>query len=207
MSMEIIAPEFKPYGKTQRFKGFGVVLTEKIDGTNALVCVTEDGRVLAGSRNRWITPGKLTDNYGFAAFVEENKDELRKLGVGYHYGEWWGSGIGRGYDMGHDKVIVNGVLQNIPGAPARRVYSLFNTQRWGAHNPNTPACCSVVPVLYHGAFTGKEHLDAEKALLLTGSVAAPGYRRPEGICMYFLQTDTIFKVVFDKTGPSPIEAA
>ncbi len=187
-------PEFKPYGKTQRFKGFGVCITEKIDGTNALVHITDDGRLFAGSRNRWITPGKSTDNYGFAAWCEENREELLKLGPGYHYGEWWGAGVGRGYGF-----------SNVDGKPVRQL-SLFNTLRWGAHNPNTPKCCSVVPVLYSGAFTGKEHTEVEATLRAVGSVAAPGFMRPEGLCMYFFMSDQTFKVVFDKTGPSPIEA-
>lgn len=33
-----------------------MIVTEKIDGTNAQVHITEDGQVLAGSRSRWITP-------------------------------------------------------------------------------------------------------------------------------------------------------
>lgn len=32
------------------------VITEKIDGTNAQICITEDGQFLTGSRTRWITP-------------------------------------------------------------------------------------------------------------------------------------------------------
>jgi hypothetical protein len=203
---EVTEPEFKPYGKTQRFKGCGVCITEKIDGTNALMHITDDGRLYAGSRNRWLTPGKTSDNYGFAAWCLENEPELLKLGPGYHYGEWWGSGIGRGYGR-----------TNIGGQPDRTL-SLFNTLRWGIHNPNTPSCCSVVPVLYSGAFTGKEHTDAEAQLHLNGSVAQaqlmvergwlhiPTFMRPEGLCMYFFMSDQTFKVVFDKTGPSPIES-
>ncbi len=50
-----------------------------------------------GSRTRWITA--QDDNHGFARWVEGNKQELLKLGAGRHFGEWWGSGIQRGYGL------------------------------------------------------------------------------------------------------------
>jgi len=75
-----------------------VVVTEKIDGTNAQVTITEDGRFLTGSRNRWITPDD--DNHGFARWAKDHELELREgLGFGTHYGEWWGQGIQRRYGL------------------------------------------------------------------------------------------------------------
>ena len=97
----------------------GCIITEKIDGTNAQVCIDVDGTVRAGSRNRWLTPGD--DNFGFASWVKLHEDDLRQLGTGRHFGEWWGSGIQRRYGL------------------AEKRFSLFRT-------PSTlPACCSVVP--------------------------------------------------------------
>lgn len=57
-----------------------IVVTEKIDGTNAQILVSDDGKeLIAGSRNRWITTEN--DNHGFAKWVESNKEELiTKLG-------------------------------------------------------------------------------------------------------------------------------
>ena len=72
-----------------------VIVTEKIDGTNAQIRITEDGQFLVGSRSRWITPDN--DNHGFAKWAYAHKDSLMELGVGSHFGEWWGSGIQRGY--------------------------------------------------------------------------------------------------------------
>ena len=47
--------EFREFPKIPRmFRE--CVITEKIDGTNAQVIVTEDGRVAAASRSRLITP-------------------------------------------------------------------------------------------------------------------------------------------------------
>lgn len=124
--------EFKPWPKTPRlFRS--ILITEKIDGTNAAVIITSDGTVAAQSRNRLVTPGKLTDNYGFARWVEENADELRDvLGTGHHYGEWYGSGIGRNYGL------TNGDKR----------FALFNVNRYQnvPHLDRVPGL-DVVPVL------------------------------------------------------------
>ena len=166
--------EFKAWPKTPRLSKTQVVITEKIDGTNAAVIVTVDGRVLAQSRKRIITPGKGTDNYGFAAWVEENAEELRRLGPGYHYGEWWGNGIQRGYDQDH------------------KSFALFDVDRWtyatgSRHLPSAdvPPCCGVVPTLVRcAAIQLGEAVEAcLDGLREHGSQAAPGFMRPEGICV------------------------
>ena len=62
--------EFTPFPSIPRlFRE--IVITEKIDGTNACVHIAEDGvTVTAGSRNRWLT--LEDDNYGFARWVAEH---------------------------------------------------------------------------------------------------------------------------------------
>ena len=80
--------EFTEFPKMARLSR-EVIVTEKIDGTNAQVCIGEDGSMLAGSRTRWITP--QDDNHGFAAWVEAHREELLTLGPGRHFGEWWGA--------------------------------------------------------------------------------------------------------------------
>lgn len=167
---------FTPFQSIPRLKR-GIVVTEKIDGTNAQIFITEDGRVLAGSRSRWITPDD--DNYGFARWVAEHEDELHRLGPGHHFGEWWGQGIQRRYGLEEKR------------------FSLFNTGRWNAENP-PPACCHIVPVLYTGDFDTRE-IDAQLEHLRTnGSVAAPGFMRPEGVVIYHAQSRQLFKVTLDK---------
>ncbi len=101
--------EFREFDKIPRLKR-NVVITEKIDGTNACVVISPEGIISAQSRSQIITPDN--DNYGFARWVEDNSEELAKLGGGYHFGEWWGSGIQRRYGMD------------------RKVFSLFNVGRW-----------------------------------------------------------------------------
>ncbi len=181
--------EFQGFEKIPRLSKKACV-TEKIDGTNgqiyiaslrsdlrgqagwadlALKGMVEDESsnlyIFAGSRNRWLKPGGKDDNFGFAAWVKENADELFKLGPGRHFGEYWGRGIGRNYGL------------------EERRFSLFNSARWGAHNPNTPSCCSVVPVLAHCTLDMVD--DVMVRLKEQGSSAAPGFMDPEGVIVYY----------------------
>lgn len=155
-----------------------VVITEKIDGTNASVHVLEDGRVIAASRTRYISPPD--DNFGFAKWVESHADELREgLGVGSHFGEWYGSGIQRGYGL------VNG----------EKRFALFNVHRWGEVRP---ACCEVVPVLWTGPFDTEAIAGVANLLFMSGSKAVPGFMKPEGIVVYHTHARDSFKYTFDK---------
>ena len=166
--------EFIGFPKIGRLKR-SCVITEKLDGTNAQIVITEDGDFLTGSRNRWITPED--DNYGFSRWAHENKDELLKLGVGQHFGEWCGQGIQRRY-----------------GLDVKR-FSLFNAGRWNTEN--LPSCCHVVPILYQGEFDSAKIQFTMDDLGRNGSVAAPSFNNPEGIVIYHSATRTIFKQTFE----------
>lgn len=154
-----------------------VVVTEKIDGTNAQICIGDDGSIAAGSRNRWITPE--ADNFGFAAWVSEHADELRKLGPGRHFGEWWGHGIQRRYGL------------------AEKRFSLFNVSRW-SDDAERPSCCHAVPVLYRGLFDTAAVDQCLQSLIFKGSVAAPGFMKPEGIIVFHLAGNVGFKKTIEK---------
>lgn len=166
------------------FKGFPsiarlsreVIITEKLDGTNASITITEDGQFLTGSRTRWITP--QDDNYGFSKWAHANKDELMKLGVGSHFGEWWGQGIQRKYDMGE------------------KVFSLFNVSRWG-DDETRPSCCRVVPTLCIADFDIASIPNLMQSLAEHGSIAAPGFMKPEGIVIYHKHSGVLFKKTFE----------
>lgn len=149
-----------------------MIITEKIDGTNAQVIIDEDGTVAAASRTRLITP--KDDNYGFAKWVEANQDDLRKLGPGRHFGEWWGAGIQRTYGLKEKR------------------FSLFNVSLW-SDSVTRPACCGVVPVLYRGLFDTEEVTGRLYDLAITGSVAAPGFMNPEGVVVFHTASNTRFK--------------
>lgn len=165
--------DFIPFPKIPRLKR-GCVITEKLDGTNAQVVVGEDGTVRAGSRNRWITPED--DNYGFAGWVKRNEDELRNLGVGQHFGEWWGNGIQRGYGLKEKR------------------FSLFNSGRW-SDAEKRPACCGVVPVLYAGEFSSDTVDKVVAELKAGGSAAAPGFMQPEGVIVFMTASHHLYKVL------------
>lgn len=162
---------FESFGKIPRYSR-GIVITEKLDGTNAQIAITEDGKFLTGSRNRWITPED--DNYGFSRWAHENKEELMRLGVGRHYGEWWGAGIQRGYHLSEKR------------------FSLFNTGRW-SDDAVRPTCCHVVPVLWTGQFRD-EYIDMViEKLKENGSFAVQGFIDPEGIVIYHKASNSLFK--------------
>lgn len=173
-------PEFIKFPKIPRLSK-GMIVTEKIDGTNAQIVITGDGEIYAGSRNRWIEIGD--DNYGFAGWVEKNKEELLKLGPGQHFGEWWGLGIQRNY-----------------GQKEKR-FSLFNVGRWKefyqAHLDGKtdawPVCCDLVPTLYEGELDTQVVQDCIDDLNLNGSKAAPGFMKPEGVVVYHVASRTAYK--------------
>lgn len=167
---ELVLPEFPAFPKIPRLNR-EVVVSEKIDGTNAVIWVNDEGNKLhAGSRSRWITPE--SDNFGFARWVKENETELLKLGPGCHYGEWWGAGVGRRYNQ------------------KQKHFSLFNTERWAT---SRPSCCGVVPVLARGALDLVVPLAVEK-LRKEGSVAAPGFMDPEGVIVWHTAAQIYLKV-------------
>lgn len=171
--------EFEGFPKIPRLKR-NVVITEKIDGTNAQLAIPEDyhagNRMRIGSRNRWITP--QDDNFGFARWATEHEEELvAKLGPGRHFGEWWGAGIQRRYGL------------------TEKRFTLFNSARW--NESNLPSCCSVVPVLYAGEFTTDAVEGCMRRLREGGSVVAPGFMNPEGVVVYMQATGQMYKVTFD----------
>jgi len=178
-------PEFTPWPKVARLNR-RIVITEKIDGTNAAVGVTEDGEVYAQSRTRLITPE--ADNFGFARFVSARASDFRDLlGPGVHFGEWWGNGIQRGYGL-QDKR-----------------FSLFNTERWALYDGDFIEGVAVVPVLYEGPFDADSAgydgtSEITRALILLrehGSQAAPGFMKPEGIVLFHTAARTMFKVTLE----------
>ncbi len=187
--------DFKDFPKMARLAR-EMIVTEKLDGMNAQICISEEGTIQAGSRTRWITPED--DNFGFAAWVHAHSHELLGLGPGRHFGEWWGAGIQRGYGLNEKR------------------FSLFNATRWAAHDQDLalipsqdprvepkwqerpPICCGVVPVLIQGPFS-TEAVDACIQLLRErGSYAAPGFMKPEGVVVFHVAGNVGFKKTLEK---------
>lgn len=201
--------EFKVWPKTPRlFRE--IVVTEKIDGTNSAVIIEEvdpnldyssDEYVLdllerggkfyavaAQSRNRLIFPGKTTDNYGFAGWVQKNAEQLFDLlGPGRHYGEWWGKGIQKRYQNAH---------------PSLRGFALFNTEKHKGLYHRLPMDGGIdvlvepVHVLYQGPFSEEKIRDTLEQLKKYGSWTSPN-DSAEGIVIFHTQSRQTYKVTFD----------
>lgn len=199
--------EFVPWPKTPRlFRE--IVITEKIDGANSAVIIQESGldgecsayvlahverdgveyEIAAQSRNRLILPGKTTDNYGFAGFVQQNAEELFDLlGPGRHFGEWWGKGIQKRY--------VNQTA-GIKG------FALFNTEKYAtlkAWLPNPDGgevLVEPIHVLYRGPFSEQAIRDALNHLKDNGSWVSP-LSPAEGIVVFHTQSRQVYKVTLD----------
>ncbi|MGN6548400.1 MAG: RNA ligase family protein [Pararhizobium sp.] len=198
--------DFQPFPKLSRLAKWSqhCTITEKVDGTNAQIVITEadetdytapevtavvrdeeQGRsfaLRAGSRNRWITPGKETDNYGFASWVQSNAEELMKLGVGRHFGEWYGNGIQRGYGLDEKR------------------FALFNVDRFREGRDTPPACCEIVPVLYEGHYEEHHAEYAMSDLAEFGSQMVSGFMKPEGIIVHLRGPRVMLKKTFEFDG-------
>lgn len=186
--------EFIAWQKTARWNR-EVQLTEKIDGTNACIIVDDsqddEYRIFTQSRKRLITPGKTTDNYGFAQWVQENAEELVELlGPGRHYGEWYGKGIQRGYGLDHKR------------------FALFDIKNFGtaglepseAHpyqiHPTLPV--DVVPSLGFLPYPDDESIEgAVEWLRLFGSAIVPDFDRPEGAVLLHTAANIRFKILIE----------
>lgn len=192
--------EFKSWEKIPRLRR-DVTISEKIDGTNAAIVILPraegdyDAQLAAGellevgayvvaaqSRKRLIQPGKGTDNYGFAQYVWENAEAfVTTLGQGYHYGEWYGQGIQRGYGL------------------TEKRFALFNAPRWEAGKDagildDIPGL-GIVPVLFKGQYYDGLIGDMASALKQYGSQAVPGYMNPEGLVMWHSQSRDLYKII------------
>jgi hypothetical protein len=192
--------EFQPWPKIPRLNR-EIVVTEKIDGTNAAVQIVSlkelalghfdvpgwddnviarhDGyAVAAQSRKKLITP--QTDNAGFARWVSENAETLVELlGPGVHFGEWWGQKIQRGYGLDHKR------------------FSLFNTKQWGHLGVAAENHIGTTPVLYEGPFSQRAIEDCMTSLRGRGSYAAEGFLDPEGVVVYHTAANTMFKALLE----------
>lgn len=187
------SPEFEKFPRIPRlFRD--IEITEKIDGSNAQIIIPDDesAEIAVGSRNRYITPGKTTDNFGFAAWVLDNSAALRRLGPGKHYGEWFGAGIGRRYGM------------------AGRAWALFSQRGLPVGLPDN---VMTVPLLYAGPWEWNyNNAEVLQNVLLrlefNGSVAVPGFMEPEGVVVFHKASGKRFKYTFGgdaKSTPSPEE--
>ena len=177
----INADGFQAWPKTPRLYR-DIVVTEKIDGTNACVVVSDDGSVVfAQSRKKVILPSQ--DNFGFARWVFENRAMLAdKLGPGRHYGEWYGSGIQTGYGLKNGE----------------KYFMLFNANRWTEENLAECGLDAInveaPTIMYQGPFDTAEVNNCVDWLRGGGSVHRPYDGKAEGVIVYHVAAGRVFKV-------------
>jgi hypothetical protein len=177
--------EFKAFEKIPALHKIEMAITQKLHGSNAVVAIeevldinsatdptelleidTKIFRLQCGSRTRWIKP--TDDNYGFATFVNQHREEfIRKLGAGVHFGEWIGLGINSGEGLDH------------------KVFVLFDFWKYPPERPLPPNTV-VVPVLYRGSLNTSKIDECMSDLKTNGSKLSPGFNRPEGIVITIL---------------------
>lgn len=196
--------EFQPMTKIPRFYR-EVTITEKIDGTNGQIYIfpfdsdialrykddprclnllNDEGHyaILVGSRTRWLGPEKRQDNYGFWRWVYDNAPLLvAELGLGRHYGEWFGQSINRGYGLSEKR------------------FALFRPPLgWGTRENRI---CDAVQELYTGplnsVFTDDPIYDCLCRLEEHGSCMVPGYMNPEGIVIFHHASRHLYKVTLE----------
>jgi hypothetical protein len=184
----VILPEFKPFNSIRRFAR-EYSITEKIDGTNGQIYIDDTGTQIAvASRNKWLDETKAGDHHGFYKWVMAHKEELLLLGPGHHYGEWAGQGIAHGY-----------------GLKEKRFY-LFNTNRWTEETK--PKCCHVVPVLHAGDDFSNAGIQVScclNRLQTEGSVAVPGWMKPEGVVIYHVAGNFLLKKTLNNDGHKSLQ--
>lgn len=181
--------EFIPYPSIKRGLDFGwMVITEKVDGTNAMFIIENKQIVLIGSHKepkkmvndpRWVkqfenAPDKerllaeepRKTHYGFAGWIEDHKEELcAKLNDGTYYGEWYGPGINKNRDY------------NL----TEKRFAFFQAHKWTDPRRPRVSGSDVVPILYIGSISTEACERAMEKLAKEGSQIAPGFMNPEGV--------------------------
>ena len=116
------------------------------------------------------------DGSYLAEYLLSKGHEVRKLGSGYHYGEWWGHKIQRGYGLKH------------------RVFSLFQTRC-----KELPQCVNTVPCLGQTNFSDLkntiQNLWLEK-MSWCAKEQGVDYESCEGFIVLSALTGIRYKVVF-----------
>lgn len=159
--------EFKSFPSIPRLSK-DMIVTEKLDWTNACIVIDAEWNISAQSRNNIITPDK--DNYWFARWVENNKEQLKKLWEWYHYWEWWWNWIQRWYWMKEKK------------------FSLF-FYRWVWE---IPSIVSIVPTIYEWPFCTKKIDEIMEEMRIHWSYATK-FMNPEWIIIFHKWANMVFK--------------
>ncbi len=185
--------EFKSFKKIPYYSDkVEITITQKMDGTNAQINIFEDEKgniqAIPCSRNRVISVDD--DNYGFARFVDHNKEELIELlGVGRHYGEWCGPGIQTGEGLKYKTLFL---------FDRQKMYERKTVQKCRALKIHP------VPLLLEDLVkiedVNKNILEKFNMLKNLGS-CFNGFNNPEGIVVEMF--GQLFKYTYEREGTRP----
>jgi len=214
--------EFVKFNKIPRLNR-NCTITEKIDGSNAQIFIYDSNKplfpntpieiivsksfidnyslfekegiyIFAGSRTRWLDASSKGDNHGFAKWVKENAEELLELDEGRHYGEWYGKGINRNYGLTENRFALFNVGKWHKYGDKKRLISIDSETKKEKYTKEAPKCCEIVPILYEGLFDTNKINEVVHNLKTNGSVAVPGFFKPEGIIVFHEASGKLFKV-------------
>lgn len=211
--------DFRPWPKIPRLNR-GILVTEKIDGTNACVVILRTGDLAEGvttftredvaniiatvpdgldgldesfvvlAQSRSRFITPDRDNYGFASYVQENAEELVAV---LGPGRHYGEWYGAG-------------IQRRYGLNEKR-FALFNSDRWRDTDLSAVPRLGVVPELYRGPFDQAAIDQTVDELDELGSRAVPGFVRPEGVVVWHYASRTSYKVTCEDDAAPKGEAA
>lgn len=198
--------DFQKFDKIPRLSR-DIVITEKIDGTNAQVVIINRDNYFKehyNPDNPDITRGWIDEidkqlvykNDEFFVLASSRKKwlDVSSKGDNFQFAKWVVEnaeeliklGEGRHYGEWYGQ----GIQRNY-GLTEKR-FALFNVGKW--EDPDVrPLCCGVVPVLYRGMFDTKVIADRVLELKEDGSSVVPGFMNPEGIVIYHKASRRLFK--------------
>jgi hypothetical protein len=218
--------KFQEFNKIPRLTR-DMVITEKIDGTNAQVYIADEVELekqfedagIVDDVGDWLnqyTIFKTGDSaealYLFAGsrtrWIEPHNDNHGFANwVQAHAEELIQLGKGHHYGEWWGPGIQRGY------GTREKVYSLFNVSKWKDHNQEDtgdivtmfndkvimcPSCCKVVPTLYTGPFDTAKVEQVLAELKEQGSHASPGFLRPEGVVIFHVAANRYFKKTLEK---------
>lgn len=227
--------EFPTFRKIPRLHK-PIVITEKIDGTNALVSIEREGwgyseaaddpTVLAVcSDPNVIDPDTGDPAWQYVIRAGSRNRWLTPDSDNFGFASWVNGNLSNLVKLGpgnHYGEWFGKGIQRGYGLDERR-FALFNVARWFDPReddatgyrftmPNAEPCpdvCTVVPILRHGQ---GENLSVDVAaalcsLRIVGSSLVDGWDRPEGVVVYHMAAGQYFKVLLENDNIPKSQAA
>lgn len=201
--------QFKKFNKIPRLSR-DIVITEKVDGTNASVLILNSADFYSWFENNSEAYKEDAENffkqYCLAVDSKTEREFDLYLFAGsrtrwinldkdnFGFARWVKENseelfkLGEGQHFG--EWFGQGIQRNY--ALDKKFFALFNVLKW-SNNPDKPKCCLVMPTLFIGDFTTENINQVLKDLEINGSYIAPGFKNPEGIVIYHRASGQLFK--------------